>query len=409
MRHWERLFVCFAVGAAAIVLLRLLFPSNTGAFLAATAACGVIFFLGWSYWREGAHESSRAGDDLYYLGLLFTLVSLMYALIALFILSPGGDIDERTNTLIGNFGIALISTVFGILGRILLQGQAAGSTENQSQTSSSAAEEPFDATREALEELRLQVRYATDAFRHFARVTTEQAEENRVHMQHQIEQSTERMNEEARNSLLENQAAWLETLKTIGAQNATMLGHIQEEVTLSTQRTETAWQDIARHAHKTSITARQSLDSMVKEMASMLEAMSELNGTLPPLSKGMVAVTDNVRDMGKTTVNVVGDLSARATEIINAHDALAQSAKKYQKDCSQALRESTELAAKTLTDEMDACIQAVRRLAAATNGQQDQRQPPKPWARRILRRQPASGGGGQAKATSSRLMAGRRR
>ena len=132
MRHWERLFVCFAVGAAAIVLLRLLFPSNTGAFLAATAACGVIFFLGWSYWREGAHESSRAGDDLYYLGLLFTLVSLMYALIALFILSPGGDIDERTNTLIGNFGIALISTVFGILGRILLQGQAAGSTDVES-------------------------------------------------------------------------------------------------------------------------------------------------------------------------------------------------------------------------------------------------------------------------------------
>lgn len=66
-------------------------------------------------------------DNCYYMGLLFTLVSLIYSLIALFLFNVGGyDVAERTNNLIGSFGIALFSTFAGILFRILLlqQGRA---------------------------------------------------------------------------------------------------------------------------------------------------------------------------------------------------------------------------------------------------------------------------------------------
>ena len=57
---------------------------------------------------EGEH--SRLGDEVYYLGLLYTLTSLCAALVSLFLLD--GDersLDERTNEMVGSFGIALLT------------------------------------------------------------------------------------------------------------------------------------------------------------------------------------------------------------------------------------------------------------------------------------------------------------
>ena len=444
MQRSKLLIILFASGAAAIVLLRSLLPSLMGTLLAAVIACGVIAYLGWLYWHKNTHDLNRAGDDLYYLGLLFTILSLGHALVALFIINPDGDINQRANELIGNFGIALASTVFGILGRIFLQGLEVGDSEDQlpwpAADGSDRADDGGDrqgrvarpaegedrqgrvarpaegegrqgrvarpaegegrqdriarpaegedlppARRPAempamrvdarplpLEELRLQIRHATDAFRHFTRVTTEQAEENRVHMAHQIKQSMQRMNDEARKSLLETQATWLEMLEGIRAQSEAMLSQTQKEAASSTQRTEAAWQDIARRAHGTSIATQESLDAIV-------------------------------RKMGETAAGVAEDLSAHATEIIGVHATLAQSAKKHHEDLAEIWRESTRIAAaKSLADEINACIEAIRRLASAAEGQRA-----RPWARHVLRRHPAPRA--QAKARIGRSSTGRGR
>lgn len=62
----------------------------------------------------------RAGDNVYYLGLIFTLVSLAYAL---WQLGPRqhDEADDLTFELISNFGIALSSTIFGLFFRIFIQ------------------------------------------------------------------------------------------------------------------------------------------------------------------------------------------------------------------------------------------------------------------------------------------------
>lgn len=54
----------------------------------------------------------RLGDNLYYLGFVYTLASLSAALL---LLRSGSAVEE----LLGNFGIALITTVAGICGRVL--------------------------------------------------------------------------------------------------------------------------------------------------------------------------------------------------------------------------------------------------------------------------------------------------
>ncbi len=78
-------------------------------------ACLLIYFFIAKQDETGQHNP----DNLYYMGLLFTLASLVYSLVTLFIFNAD-DESQRVNNLIGSFGIALISTFVGILFRILL-------------------------------------------------------------------------------------------------------------------------------------------------------------------------------------------------------------------------------------------------------------------------------------------------
>jgi len=59
-------------------------------------------------------SSERVGDNCYYLGFLFTLVSLSNALF-----SFGYGDDDTINYVISNFGIALGSTIVGMLMRVM--------------------------------------------------------------------------------------------------------------------------------------------------------------------------------------------------------------------------------------------------------------------------------------------------
>ena len=67
----------------------------------------------------------RASDNIYYLGLLFTLASLAYSVLIL--LSKGIDTKKTSGnavlvlSLLPDFGLALFSTIAGIFGRIVLQ------------------------------------------------------------------------------------------------------------------------------------------------------------------------------------------------------------------------------------------------------------------------------------------------
>ena len=92
------------------------------AWFAATIAAGVVLALTIYYMLNDEDAPEEEGDNVYYLGLLFTLISLMFALVELF----GAETDvlrsaQKIRTLLGNFGIALTSTIMGIAGRVAVQ------------------------------------------------------------------------------------------------------------------------------------------------------------------------------------------------------------------------------------------------------------------------------------------------
>lgn len=137
----------FLGGVAAIIAVRLLKDGGlsggdpdprigTFDFLAIFVAVGVIAvytaYIALTTSRSGI-SIDRASDNVYYLGLLFTLTSLAYSLvkISLFIGDPEADQVSQIQSLLPDFGLALFSTVVGIFGRILLQQMRSDSIESK--------------------------------------------------------------------------------------------------------------------------------------------------------------------------------------------------------------------------------------------------------------------------------------
>ena len=112
-------FVSLFGGGLAISLTKIATPH---AWVAALVAAGVVIALMVYYLFNAEDAPEEEGDNVYYLGLLFTLVSLMFTLIELF--GSGSESvsnADKIQTLLQNFGIALTSTVVGIAGRVALQ------------------------------------------------------------------------------------------------------------------------------------------------------------------------------------------------------------------------------------------------------------------------------------------------
>lgn len=119
----DRFIWCFGLGFALILTSKLLLPDP---ILGGLLAAGLGIALMWWYKQKEQQdrreeEWPRLGDEVYYLGLLFTLTSLCVALVALFLLNRGGDLATRTDEMIGSFGIALLTTMAGIVLRTVLQ------------------------------------------------------------------------------------------------------------------------------------------------------------------------------------------------------------------------------------------------------------------------------------------------
>lgn len=109
--------VAFFGGIAAIFGIKYLGFHQIWASLVSVGVMIVYVALVWASKRLRVRED-HIGDNVYYLGFLFTLTSLGYALWALG--GDGGINEASIQSVIANFGIALLSTIFGVWLRVLV-------------------------------------------------------------------------------------------------------------------------------------------------------------------------------------------------------------------------------------------------------------------------------------------------
>lgn len=105
------IFICFfLLGSFGVVAIK---EAGSGPIVA--IAFSTIIMLGYIFYcgtRKYAVKAEILGDNIYYMGFLFTLVSLAYTLYKF--TSADNEIDQ----IIKNFGIALTTTLIGVVGRV---------------------------------------------------------------------------------------------------------------------------------------------------------------------------------------------------------------------------------------------------------------------------------------------------
>lgn len=102
---------CFLLGSVGIVILKWLDMSQV-----VVTACPVAIMLGYAIRHRKLHAYfNLVGDNLYYLGLLYTLVSLAASL---YEFTPKAEDIESITPIITNFGVAIFSTILGVAFRV---------------------------------------------------------------------------------------------------------------------------------------------------------------------------------------------------------------------------------------------------------------------------------------------------
>ncbi len=102
----------FFVGAGSIIALKIV-GANQIVVTATPVAIMLVYAGAVLIFRRLRVRLDQAGDNLYYLGFLFTLTSLAYSL---YEFAPG---EGATSLIIGNFGIAIATTIVGLMLRVL--------------------------------------------------------------------------------------------------------------------------------------------------------------------------------------------------------------------------------------------------------------------------------------------------
>lgn len=259
-------------------------------------------------------EQPRLGDEVYYLGLLYTLTSLCAALVSLFLLFGGEQsLEERTDEMIGSFGIALLTTMAGIVLRMTLQ---RGGMEGQetiiriphSVSDSSDGGVEIEGVTVDLEryayELRRQLQNSTNAFASHANQAILQAKTIHAHMDEMMKAFHDGLEEKAK--------AELESLKAI-------YESVAEKAEEARQRTAAQQEGIQ--------SALEKLEAQVKRMDDSIERIlvgsGETAENLGAIAFQAKASTQAFAESGKTVTEGLNAL-AEATDAEKTHHAVRE-------------------------------------------------------------------------------------
>ena len=106
--------ILVVLGAVSIIFLKISTYNIPLPYIYIIPIGCIIFYGIWcSYSQYFKLRPDKAGDNIYYLGFLYTLVSLAVSLY------QTTNSTENQETIISNFGIALATTICGVVGRVL--------------------------------------------------------------------------------------------------------------------------------------------------------------------------------------------------------------------------------------------------------------------------------------------------
>lgn len=317
---------------AGLALMSLAYGVETGPlahrWAAAALAFTVIIATGAAFyvWRKEV-DLEKAGDGCYYLGLIFTLFSLIVVLSG-FGAGEGVSAVERTNEVVSKFGVALSSTLAGVMVRVFLQNCIPEDLTETEGFSPERARAIYGdalslATRRTLRELR----NAETSFARVARTALMHAE------------TAERRAEQAGTQAGENVANALEKMSAHVERVTHSIERLREETIEQRDRVRDTAAETKQQVRETSEALTESA-GRVREAQAVAEGLKEAAANA---SSSVRSATEQVKEAGRETSSILKGRAEEAREIITREtQAATEELKKTAANASSRMRRAAK-------------------------------------------------------------------
>lgn len=341
------------------------------AYVTVVAVGCLLFYAGfvWSLPKFRIRED-QLGDNCYYLGFLYTLVSLSWAL---WVFSIHPDDKLQIPEIVGNFGLALATTIAGILLRVVINQQRRDVVETE--------QEARRLLSEAVTDMRIQLNDASitmQAFQKEAKQAIDDALREQVKTANQaLEESVAKVGDASKGVLERIDKAFEEFLDHSRKLNEISSGtvtaiqkllerveHIEAPADLLTRRLEPALAAAARAGEL--LRQRIAVDEDALKQASarsgqIQQALDGAASSLQAISSSFKGSVEEVRRAGEAASRIVEDLGRISS--------VSAASVERQERLSQALAtgfESAVAALKAHNDGLASELERSRRMTGET-------------------------------------------
>ncbi len=326
-------FLWFAAGGGAVLALLKLVTSHwfPPILLSLLLIVAYGFFFLWDRELRGP-RFEHAGDNLYYVGFLYTLISLAVSLYRF-------TSDGYTEDIVQGFGVALSSTVFGLIGRVYV---------NQSSGAEPARVEA--AARQRLvvahRELRAEMDYAIADYKRFREDLGE------------LRESVERAKgvTAAESKALADEAARLEDLRGLGSR--------------LDKAAEGALGRFAERQEELAVHMKEEAMATLRNMASQQEALSEgmvktqrdvMDRVAARLNDAAASLDGSAASMARTISSAEHQIAAEASALRSTMDRSLESfrAADFEREVAARVLDPAEVRLRELIDGFQPLVESL--------------------------------------------------
>lgn len=313
-------FLTFAFGGAALIVVAkaLGVPALMVAVLAAASIVGYAVLI--QRTGTGRLRSDQAGDNCYYLGLIYTLASLAYAIFTF-------DPADTATTIVQGFGVALATTIIGLVLRVYFS----QSRPDLAESEATARLEIAAATGKLKAELSRSVVSMNDFSRQTRQALEELREEVVAGIQATKESAERAVNEMARqatSAVNESSEAAVSGTRKLSTATTKVVNGMESNVA-ALSGLETAQQQISESlkALESAATRSQSiLENLVTQSSSIGELQSGATNTVRDLAGAASLLNQHVSGLNASTGRLEGILVDKLAEIQAVPQVVAETA-----------------------------------------------------------------------------------
>jgi hypothetical protein len=280
-------FLWFAFGGAALIVVGKAF--GVPALMIAICAAGAIVAYAVLVQRTGTGRlrSDQAGDNCYYLGLIYTLASLAFAIFTF-------DPADTATTIVQGFGVALATTIIGLVLRVYFN-----------QTRPDIAESETSARLElaaASGKLKAELSRSIVSMNDFSRQTRQSLEE----LRDEIVTSMQAVKESAEI-----------TVRDISQQATATVIENSEAAVSGTRKLSSATTKVVS-GMENNVAAMSGLESAQLQISASLVALESAAGRSQTILENLVAQSERIGALQSGAADTVRDL-AGAASMLNQH------------------------------------------------------------------------------------------